>query len=46
MGKPELLAANIGEALITTATGLVIAIPAMFFFFFFKRFPKNISNFR
>ncbi len=37
MGKPELLAANIGEALITTATGLVIAIPAMFFFFSFKK---------
>ena len=37
MGKPELLAANIGEALITTATGLVIAIPSMFFFFFFKK---------
>jgi biopolymer transport protein ExbB len=36
MGKPELLASNIGEALITTATGLVIAIPAMFFFFFFR----------
>ena len=42
MGKPELLAANIGEALITTATGLIIAIPAMFFFFLFqKRVFKN-----
>ncbi len=36
MGKPELLASNIGEALITTATGLVIAIPALFFYFLFK----------
>ena len=36
MGKPELLAANIGEALITTATGLIIAIPAMFFYFLFR----------
>jgi biopolymer transport protein ExbB len=45
MGKPELLAANIGEALITTATGLVIAIPAMFFFFFFKKgFQKNLAT--
>ena len=47
MGKPELLAANIGEALITTATGLIIAIPAMFFFFYFKKeFSKIISNYR
>lgn len=33
MGKPELLAGDIGEALITTATGLTIGIPAMVFFF-------------
>lgn len=33
MGRPELLAADIGEALITTATGLVIGIPAMIFYF-------------
>ena len=33
MGKPELLAGDIGEALITTATGLVIGIPAMIAFF-------------
>lgn len=45
MGKPELLAANIGEALITTATGLVIAIPAMFFFFYFKKgFAKTMAT--
>ena len=45
MGKPELLAANIGEALITTATGLVIAIPAMFFFFAFKKgFQKTLAT--
>jgi len=44
MGKPELLAANIGEALITTATGLIIAIPAMFFFFYFKKsFQKSLA---
>jgi biopolymer transport protein ExbB len=36
MGKPELLAGNIGEALVTTATGLVIAIPAMFFYYLFR----------
>ena len=42
MGKPELLAANIGEALITTATGLIIAIPAMFSFFIYKSFHKTL----
>lgn len=39
------LAENIGEALMTTATGLVIAIPAMFFFFFFKKgFQKTLAT--
>jgi biopolymer transport protein ExbB len=42
MGKPEMLAGNIGEALITTATGLVIAIPAMFFYFLFKNMLNRI----
>lgn len=41
MGKPELLAGNIGEALITTATGLTIAIPAMFAYFLFR---NNLSR--
>jgi len=36
MGKPELLASDIGEALMTTATGLVIGIPAMVFYFIMK----------
>jgi biopolymer transport protein ExbB len=44
MGKPELLAADIGEALITTATGLVIAIPAMFFFFLFRNILNHILS--
>lgn len=45
MGKPELLADNISEALITTATGMTIGIPAMFFFFFFKnRYGKIVSE--
>lgn len=45
MGKPEILAGNIGEALITTATGLIIAIPAMAFFFYFKkRFDKTLAE--
>lgn len=42
MGKPELLAGNIGEALITTATGLIIAIPAMFFYFLFRNLLNRI----
>ena len=42
MGKPELLAANIGEALITTATGLTIAIPAMFAYFIFRNSLSRI----
>jgi len=33
MGRPELLAGDIGEALFTTATGLVIGIPAMIAYF-------------
>ncbi|HPF99482.1 MAG TPA: MotA/TolQ/ExbB proton channel family protein [Kiritimatiellia bacterium] len=42
MGKPELLAGNIGEALITTAAGLIIAIPAMFFYFLFRNMLNRI----
>jgi biopolymer transport protein ExbB len=33
MGKPELLANDIGEALITTAAGLIVGIPAMVSYF-------------
>ncbi len=36
MGRPELLAGDIGEALITTATGLTIGIPAMIAYFVLK----------
>ena len=35
MGKPELLAAGIGQALITTASGLTVAIPALIAYMFF-----------
>ena len=35
MGKPELLAAGIGQALITTAGGLSVAIPALIAYMFF-----------
>jgi biopolymer transport protein ExbB len=36
MGRPELLADNISEALITTAAGLIVGIPSMVLYFFFK----------
>jgi biopolymer transport protein ExbB len=35
MGKPELLASGVSEALITTATGLTISIPAMVAYLWF-----------
>lgn len=41
MGRPELLAGNIGEALITTAAGLVIGIPAMVAYFFMRNRLNN-----
>jgi len=45
MGNPQLLAGNIGEALITTATGLIIAIPSMIAYFIFKNnFIKSMST--
>jgi biopolymer transport protein ExbB len=43
MGKPEVLAGNIGEAMVTTATGLLIGIPAMFLYFYLKsRYTSNV----
>lgn len=36
MGRPELLSANISEALITTEVGLTIGIPSMIGYFYFK----------
>lgn len=45
MGQPDVLAGNISEALITTATGMIIGIPAMFFFFFFKnQYGKIVAD--
>ena len=41
MGRPELFAGNIGEALITTATGLVIGIPSMVSFFMMRNRMNN-----
>ena len=43
-GSAQALAGNISEAL-TTATGMIVGIPAMFFFFFFKnRYGKITSR--
>lgn len=36
LGKPTLLAAGVSKALVTTAAGLIVAIPAMAFYFFFR----------
>ena len=45
MGKPELLAGNIGEAMVTTATGLIVGIPAMFLYFYLKgRYTTNVAK--
>ena len=43
-GKPTLLAAGISKALITTAFGLVVAIPAMVLFYYFKGKGANLMN--
>lgn len=45
MGKPELLAAGIGEALITTAAGLFVAIPAtIIYLYLVSRVDKLIGD--
>jgi len=45
MGKPEQLADNISEALVTTASGLIVGIPVMIIYFFFKnRYMGLISS--
>ncbi|MBD3426476.1 MAG: MotA/TolQ/ExbB proton channel family protein [Candidatus Omnitrophica bacterium] len=41
--KPILLASGISKAMVTTATGLIIAIPAMIFYSFFKGKVQNYS---
>ncbi len=41
-GDPKLLAAGISEALICTATGMAVAIPALLFHAFLSRKAKGI----
>ena len=36
MGDPSVLATNISEALVTTASGLIVAIPSLIAYFYFK----------
>jgi biopolymer transport protein ExbB len=43
--EPQDLAGGIGEAMITTASGLIVGIPAMFCYFFFRsKLTMIISN--
>jgi biopolymer transport protein ExbB len=43
--EPSDLAGGIGEAMTTTATGLIVGIPAMFFYFYFRnKLTLTISN--
>jgi biopolymer transport protein ExbB len=48
MGKPELLASGISQALVTTVAGLVIAIPTQAAYFWFKgridRFVRDVED--
>ena len=44
MGDPSRLAANSSEALITTAVGLIIAIPAIMAYFIFRNRLANLVN--
>jgi biopolymer transport protein ExbB len=45
MGRPELLADDIGQAMVTTAAGLIIGIPAMFLYFHLKgAYNANVTR--
>ena len=45
MGKPDALAGNIGEAMVTTAFGLIVGIPTMFCYFNLKsRYSANATR--
>ena len=45
MGKPDALAGNIGEAMVTTAFGLIVGIPTMFSYFALKsRYSANATR--
>jgi len=42
--KPILIAGGVSQAMVTTAAGLIIAIPAMVFYTYFKGKVQDISN--
>ena len=44
IGKPELLAEGISEALVTTAAGLIVAIPAQLAYFYLKSRVDKFSR--
>jgi biopolymer transport protein ExbB len=44
LGKPELLASGISQALITTAAGLTIAIPTQAFYYYLKGRIERFSR--
>lgn len=44
MGDPSVLANNISEALITTASGLIVAIPALLAYYYFKNKYGKIAS--
>jgi biopolymer transport protein ExbB len=48
LGRPELLAAGISQALVTTAAGLCVAIPAQAAYFWFRgrveRFGRRVED--
>ena len=43
MGGPSVIAAGISEALVSTATGLLVAIPALMFYNFFSKAISNMA---
>jgi biopolymer transport protein ExbB/TolQ len=43
MGGPSVIAAGISEALVSTATGLLVAIPALMFYNYFTKAIANLS---
>ncbi|MGA1354803.1 MAG: MotA/TolQ/ExbB proton channel family protein [Candidatus Limnocylindrus sp.] len=43
MGGPSVIAAGISEALVATATGLLVAIPALMFYNYFSKAISNLA---
>jgi biopolymer transport protein ExbB len=42
--KPILLAGGVSQAMVTTAAGLIVAIPAMIFYAYFRGRVHDITN--